>query len=509
MRAVLLLFFTVCLALPNVVFARDPGKIAETVSPDGKYTLSAIMQTETTLLIEFKNKSGKTAGKIVVSDFDGNDRHSNITALWRADATAVALNIDHGVNITECRVLANERGSWVELSLPKDPLEKIRKAGNTQGGKAVDHVGAQSWLPGQRLAISYSGNNGTDYGLIFHLVRGWKPHLEYLQTMAAKGAPAEARMMNELPCTFRVFAGGTEGSADGSGVTAQFKNPSGLAIDATGNVYVADRTNQTLRRIRPTGETETMAGAAGENGTVDGAGKAARFWYPQGLAIDERGNIYVADTAGKCVRKVTPDGQVSTLASGFKYPTAVAVNHDGDVFVTDSSNHLVQKIARDGKVSVVAGKAGESGAKNGRGEEARFHFPCGIAIGADGALYVVEHYAVRKIDGKGNVTTFAGSLEEEGRNDGTGATARFWGLTAIAADAKGNLYVADHEVKNLRRISRSGVVQTIRTAEHTDLPLQNPMAVAVDGEGRIFVADQNDSTILLVEPIGARETTAK
>jgi DNA-binding beta-propeller fold protein YncE len=359
------------------------------------------------------------------------------------------------------------------------------------------------------LAVSYSGNNGKEYGLVFHLVRGWKLHLEYLQTIAAKGSPSDSKVMNELPCTFRVFAGGTEGTADGSGVTAQFKNPSGLAIDATGNVYVADRTNQTLRRIRPTGETETMAGVAGEHGTADGPGKAARFWYPQGLAIDEHRNVYVADTSSKCVRKVTSDGQVSTLASGFKYPTAVAVNHDGEVFVTDSSNHVIQKITHDGKVSVVAGKAGESGSKNGHGEDARFHFPCGIAVGADGALYVVEHYAIRKIDGKGNVTTLAGSLEEEGRNDGTGTAARFWGLTAIVADSKGNLYVADHEVKNLRRISRSGVVQTIRTTEHGDLPLQNPMALAVDAEGRIFVADQNDSTILLVEPISARETTAK
>jgi len=509
MRVVLLLIFTVCLVLPGFVLGRDPGKIAETISPDGKYALSATMENETTLLIEFKNKSGKTVGKMTIVDFDGNDRRSGITALWKADASAVALNIDRGANITDCRVAVNTRGSWVELPLPKDPVQKVRKAGNTPGGKAMDHLSAQSWLPGQRLAVSYLGNNGTEYGLVFQLMRGWKQHLEFQHTIAAKGASPEARVVNELPCTFHVFAGETGGSADGSGVTAQFKNPSGLAIDEHGNVYVADRTNQTLRRISPSGETVTIAGTAGEHGTADGVGKAARFWYPQGLAIDEHGNVYVADTSGKSVRKVTPDGQVSTLAGGFKYPTAVAVNHEGDVFVADSIDHVIQKITHDGKVSVVAGKPGESGAKNAHGEEARFHFPNGIAIGVDGALYVIEHSAIRKIDGKGNVTTFAGSLEEEGRDDGTGAAARFWGLTAIAADTKGNLYVADHELKNLRRISRSGVVQTIHTAEHVDLPLQNPMAIAVDAQGHIFVADQNTSTILLVDPVDARETTAK
>lgn len=509
MRAVSLFIFTLCLTFGHFAHGRDAVNVVEASSPNGNFTLSAAMENETSCLVEVRAKSGKSVGKLVVSDYNANDRRNGIAAIWRPDSLAVALNINHGRSITECRVLAASRSAWVELPLPKEAIERIRKAGNTEGGKVMDYLSAEAWLPAQRLKISYSGNTGAEYGLVFQFTRGWKPNLEYLQTIAPKSAPAETKVVSELPYTVRVFAGGTEGITDGTGVTAQFKNPSGLAIDAAGNIYVADRTNHTLRRITPEGVTETLAGSAGQFGSTDGDGKDARFWYPQGLAIDASGNVYVADTSGKRVRKVTPKGAVTTLASGFKYPTAVAVDRAGNVFVTDSSNYVIQKITREGTVSVVAGKPGEAGSKNGRGEEARFHFPNGVAIGADDALYVVDRSVVRKIDGKGNVTTFAGSLEEEGRNDGSGTAAQFWGLTSIAADAKGNLYVADHELKNLRRISKDGAVQTIRTTDHGDLPLQNPMALAVDPHGRIYVADQNTSTILLVEPAAGKDTTTK
>lgn len=503
------LFLPIVLILTNVALSRDAVKITDATSPDGKYTISASMEGETTCRVEFRGKSGKTVGKCIVSDYDVSDHRSSISAVWKADTSAVGLNINHGPSITDCIILANHNGSWAELPIPKEPIEKVRKAGNTHGGKAVDYLTVQSWLPDQNFKISYTGNNGAEYALIFHLARGWKSHLEHLQTIAPKSALTDPKATSELPCAFHVFAGGTEGSTDGPSDSAQFKNPSGLAVDATGNIYVADRTNDTLRRITSAGVTETLAGSVGEPGSADGAGKTARFWYPQGLAIDGSGNIYVADTSSKCVRKVTPAGEVSTLATGFKYPTAVAADREGNVYVTDSSNYVVEKIARDGTMSVVAGKSGEAGMKNGRGEEARFRFPNGVAVSSDGTLFVVDRSVVRKVDGKGNVTTFAGSLEEEGRTDGTGGAARFWGLTSIAVDVRGNLYVADQELKNLRRISKEGVVQTLRTGEHGDLPLQNPVALAVDAQGHIYVADQNASTILLVEPAGARDVLAK
>jgi len=507
MRSLLLPVLMLCLSGAIFAAGREaaPVSIKDAASPDGKYTLAGVMEGGSTCRIEVKAKSsGKAVGKLVIPGYDAGDHRDAIAAIWKEDSSACALNISLGHSMATCRVLAGGRGSWSELSLA-DGLDRVRK----EAGKAQGFVSAEAWLPDHNLKVSDTGNNGVEVALVYHLIRFGKPRLEILEIKAQKTAPGDLPRISELPCTFRVFAGAGEGSADGPAATAQFKGPSGVAIDSAGNLLVADRINETLRRIDPAGTVETLAGSVGEYGTADGAGNAARFWYPQGLATDAEGNVYVADTSGKRVRKVTPQGQVTTLAKGFKYPTGVAVDGNGNVYVADATNSVVQKIARDGTVSTVAGKEGESGAQNGRAGNARFHFPCGVGVAADGTLYVAEQSCIRKIDAKGNVTTFAGSLEEQGRTDGTGANARFWGLTSLALDKKGNLYVADHELKNLRRITSKGVVQTIRAPDHADLPLQNPVALAVDTQGRIYVADQNTQTILLVEPVGTGSTTPK
>ena len=316
-------------------------------------------------------------------------------------------------------------------------------------------------------------------------------------------------MVNEVPCTFRVFAGSDAGSADGPVASAQFKWPSGVAVDAAGNVFVADRGNHTLRRINPASVVETLAGSPGKFGAVDGTGKDARLWYPQCLAVDGEGNVYVADTSGNRVRKVTPKGVVTTLASDLKFPNGVAVDRQGNVYVADSNNRVIRKIGRDGTASIVAGKVGESGAKDGRAEEARFEFPNGLAVTANGGIYVNDRHAIRKIGANGNVTTVAGSLTEQGRTDGKGTAARFWHLTALALDGSGNLFVADAELKNIRRVTPAGVVQTLRGPNRSDLPLKNPMALAVDAHDRLYVANQDGDNILLIEPAKAGRPPAR
>jgi len=145
----------------------------------------------------------------------------------------------------------------------------------------------------------------------------------------------------------RVGLGWGAGSIDAVGGAARFNDPSGAAVDSAGNVYVADTYNHTIRKITPAGVVSTLAGLAGSQGSADGTGNAARFSNPYGVAVDSAGNVYVADTSNNTIRKITPAGAVSTLAglaAQFNLPFGVAVDSVGNVYVADRNNHTIRKI---------------------------------------------------------------------------------------------------------------------------------------------------------------------
>jgi sugar lactone lactonase YvrE len=201
------------------------------------------------------------------------------------------------------------------------------------------------------------------------------------------------------------FAGsGSYGDTDGTGAAASFRFPHGVAIDAVGNVYVADRNNYKIRKITPMGEVSTLAGS-GSLGNADGLGTAASFNYPTGIAIDATGNLYVADSENHKIRKITPAGVVSTLAgsglpgntngtgtsASFKAPLGVTVDAAGNVYVADSQNHKIRKITPAGVVSTFAGSGG-AGSTDGAGSVASFNLPAGVAVDASGNVFVADLY---------------------------------------------------------------------------------------------------------------------
>ena len=304
------------------------------------------------------------------------------------------------------------------------------------------------------------------------------------------------------------------GSADGSTSTARFREPAGLAVTASGDIYVADAGNQTIRKITPTGATVTYAGANGQSGSTDGAAGAARFATPFGMAADAQGNLYVAVAGSNTIRKITPAGTVSTLAGSstaagsadgtgtearFYAPEGVAVDAAGNLYVSDTGNHKIRKITPAGVVSTLAG-TGVSGYADGTGENARFREPSGIATDAAGNVYVADwgNHAIRKITPAGEVTTFAGSGGVPGNTDDTGSAARFQLPSGVAVDAAGNVFVADTLNQTIRRITPAGVVTTLgglaeakgsAAGKGSDARFSHPLGIAVDATGAIYVTN--------------------
>jgi sugar lactone lactonase YvrE len=266
------------------------------------------------------------------------------------------------------------------------------------------------------------------------------------------------------------------GSVDGTGVTARLSAPASTAVDGAGNIYVADRYNHTLRKITPTGAVTTLAGSAGAAGSTDGAGGAARFKMPTGVALDGAGSLYVSDQFNHTLRKVTAAGAVTTLAgaaglsgsvdgpgamASFRFPAGVAVDSAGNVYVADQGNLTIRKVTAAGAVTTLAGTAGMAGSVDGMGAAARFSRPSDMAIDGAGNLYVTDEHAIRKITAAGEVTTLAGIAGTAGSDDGAGAAARFHFPAGLAVDSAGNVYVADRFNDAIRKITPDGTTTTL------------------------------------------------
>ncbi len=335
--------------------------------------------------------------------------------------------------------------------------------------------------------------------------------------------------------TFTTLAGCSGyGSADGTGSAARFNGPNSVAVDTAGNIYLADENNHTIRKVTPAGVVTTLAGLAGNPGSADGTGDAARFNRPWGVAVDGVGNLYVADTGNLTIRKVTPNGVVTTLAglagSGgstdgtgsdarFAWPVAVAVDSAGNVFVADYNNNTIRKITPTGLVTTLAGTPGPGGSDDGTGSAASFSQPAGLAVDRADNVYVADcnNDTLRKITPTGVVTTLAGLAGTAGSDDGTGSAARFYLPEGVAVDNAGNIYVAEGGNDMIRKVTSSGVVTTLAGSPRRNgnadgtgsaARFDAPEGVAVDGAGNIYVADFVNNTVRKLTPAGAVTTLA-
>ncbi|MGN4155884.1 NHL repeat-containing protein, partial [Burkholderia gladioli] len=317
--------------------------------------------------------------------------------------------------------------------------------------------------------------------------------------------------------------------------TARFNYPQGVTVDSSGNVYVADSNNATIRKITPGGLVSTLAGVQGVPGYLDGSGTSAKFDDPSAIAADSSGNLYVADTLNNVIRKISPAGVVSTLAgnptgasgsadgtgsaASFYRPNGIAVDSSGNVYVADTRNNTIRKITSAGQVTTVAGVAGSTGSTDGSGTSALFNGPASIAVDGSGNLYVgdVSNHTVRKISSTGQVTTLAGSAGSSGATDGTGSNARFGTPLGVAVDSSGTVYVSDSINSTIRKITPAGVVTTLAgtagTTGSTDglgtnAQFDAPFGLFVDSSGYIYVADTSNVEIRVISPGGNVNTVA-
>ena len=323
-----------------------------------------------------------------------------------------------------------------------------------------------------------------------------------------------AQASNALVTT--LAGSGIQGYADGNGTSASFSAPAGVAVDGVGNVYVADSSNNRIRKITPSGIVSTLAGS-GSSGYADGNGTSAEFNSPWGVAVDGSGNVYVADSSNHRIRKITATGTVTTLAgsgsaafangqrtsASFNMPLGVAVDGSGNVYVADLGNHRIRKVDVQGNVTTLAG-SGTQGAVDAQGTSASFDSPRGVAVDTGGNVYVGDWGTerIRKIDLSGNVTTLAGS-GGFGFADGQGISAIFARPNGVAVDGSGNVYVADHNNHRIRKIDVQGNVTTLAGSgdwafadgQGTSASFGGPIGVAVDGNGNVYVGDYYNNRI--------------
>lgn len=324
----------------------------------------------------------------------------------------------------------------------------------------------------------------------------------------------------------------TAGADDGPGVAARFLGAAGVAVDIAGNVYVADSNNHTIRKINPTGEVSTMAGTAGISGSADGTGATARFNMPYGIAVDGMGNVYVGDVGDHTIRRITASGTVTTFAgtpgiygsadgpnASFESPLGLATDALGNVYVADAGSNTIRKITPGGLVSTLAGSPGTYGDADGMGSAASFRNPNHLAIDAAGTMYVTDagSHTVRRITAAGLVTTLAGTANVLGSADGIGLAAKFFNPSGVALDGFGNVFVVDNGNNTIRKISPSAAVSTWAgtSTEYGSIDalgsaasFRAPTALATDDAGNVFVADGRNNTIRKITPRGLVSTIA-
>ena len=391
--------------------------------------------------------------------------------------------------LASCGGGGNDSASGGVAAAPAIPAPGAGGANYTVGGAVSGLLGTVMLQNNGGDDLSLSANTGFTFATIaatgssYSVTVHTQPASQTCAVANGAGTVSEASVTSvTVTCSsplpsLALFAGVMEArnsSVDGVGAAVRFNFPQSVASDSAGNLYVADSGNNTVRKIMPGGVVITLAGTAGVRGDIDATGAAASFAEPHGVATDSAGNVYVSSNG--TIRKITPAGVVTTLA----------------------------------------GTAGSFGNIDATGAAARFGGSHGVATDSAGNVYVADGNIIRKVTPAGVVTTFAGTAGVPGSTDATGAAASFFGPISVATDSAGNVYAADTNNHTIRRITPAGAVTTIAgtagirgstDATGAAASFSFPAGVATDSAGNVYVADGNN-TIRKITPASAVTTLA-
>jgi sugar lactone lactonase YvrE/outer membrane lipoprotein-sorting protein len=326
---------------------------------------------------------------------------------------------------------------------------------------------------------------------------------------------------------------------DGLATAAQLNAPIGMAVDSSGNLYIADSGNGRIRKVTPAGIIITVAGSANPDYVRDGGlAIAAHFDLPISVAVDSAGNLYIADRGNNRIRKVTPEGKISTVAgngtsgysgdggpateAGLASPHCVAVNSAGNLYIADRGNNRIRKVTAAGIISTVAGGAFSLFADGGLATAAQLNAPIGMAVDSSGNLYIADsaNSRIRKVTSAGIISTVAGNGTRGSGGDGGLATAAqlAFGPSGLAVDSAGNLYIADRGNNRIRKVTPAGIISTVAgngnspysddDGQATAAKLSITTGVAVDSAGNFYIADRDSNRIRKVTTEGVISTVA-
>jgi streptogramin lyase len=449
----------------------------------------------TTLASGFNGPSGvavDTNGNVYVAD-EGNNRIGKVTPA--GVVTTLASGFNSPVDVT-----VDDAGNVYVADLGNYTIRKVTPAGvvTTLAGR----VGSSGSADGTGSAARFNSLGAVAVDSAGNV---------YVADIGNNTIQKVTPIGTNWVVTTLAGLAGNYGGADQTGVDARFRGPAGVAVDTNGNVYVADQVNATIRKVTSAEVVTTLAGLAGSVGNANGTGNAARFNNPTSVAVDSAGNVYVADFLNFAIRQVTPAGVVATLAGLVpSFPTGVAVDINGNVYVADAGDSTILKRTPAGVVTTLAGLAGaDPGSVDGTGSAARFNVPYGVAVDNAGNVYVTDigNHNLRKVTPAGVVTTVAGLAGFAGSADGTGSTARFYAPRGVAVDSAGNVYVADTFNNTIRKVMPVGTNWVVTTlagkagiygssdGTGSAVRFDSPTGVAVDSAGNIYVADFYLSTI--------------
>jgi hypothetical protein len=347
--------------------------------------------------------------------------------------------------------------------------------------------------------------------------------------------------MMKLPCYLRglILAGAAIGGGDGLSIIAgdgtanpptpgpatssPLNNPSGVAVDSSGNVYIADPANNVIEKVTPAGTLSIFAGTGSGGWPTAGRATNSKLNYPSGVAVDSSDNVYIADSANNLIEKVTPAGTLSIYAgtgsgaaptvgpatnSALNYPVGVAIDSSGNLYILDVSNNLVEKVTPAGTLSIFAGSGHQGTPVSGGATSSSFNNPHGIAVDSTGNVYIADSYnnAVEKVTPAGTLSIFAGTGSGAAPTVGPATSSALTFPSDVAVDSTGNVYIVDAGSKVVVRVDSLGILSIVAGIGASGTPVVGPalaspfdfpQGIAVDSLGNFYISNNQSTPVVM------------